>query len=695
MIAGYSKASHGGRQGWLIRTDDQGAETWSRTFAPSSSNDMFNALEVTADGGLVIAGTQKNRPWLLATDSSGIERWSQVYEDFEIEARIHDLFADDGGGYVLLGDDKVTHANLDFLVLRTDLDGNEVWRQTYGGEGNDVGYAVVQDSDGGFVLAGTTQSFGAGDNDGWIVGIDRDGTERWNLALGGISAGWLKAVAPVDGEGHILVGVTYSSGAGGADLWMVRLDTSGPTLPTMDWGLPLDRGDYTGIMAMAPAPDGGFFVSGRIIPEGGEHLQAWILRTDRDGHILWEHTNLGEDSHLACLLALDDGGVAAGGTVPDVAGASDGWFLILDSEGNEVVDRRYERTIGGTDSITTLFRAQDGGFVLAGYAWSNHGWAMRVDSEGTPMWDRLYGQEGWSTFGSGFELENGDLIFAGDEGPDGVGSETQQSWVVQTDADGIMKWSRHYGAPGVDWNTQISRAWHGDFIVSSYLGVDFNYTAQLRRISSEGNERWVRSYGEADPMALASQILTLPDGGFAVSGSRTVDDRVLGTIHRTDRNGVELWTQSFDVDGYAYRMAPGDDGGFCLGMIAGAAWDEGYVLKTTPEERGMVVRVLDPQDAYAPTTPLEFTIRLDNPGQEAAGITRATFWARSGSLVDYQMKLYDGPTFEITPGEPFDYPFSLMIPSSAPLGCYEAGITIYDGESELFSDGFIFEMVSP
>ena len=450
-----------------------------------------------------------------------------------------------------------------------------------------------------------------------------------------------------------------------------------------------------------PRPRGGLFGCGRFVGEGGSfsYPRAWIFRADRDGNNLWEKI-LGEDDGLYSLTslgALEGGGVAAAGYAPDSTGTSSGWLFVIDADGNEVVNRRYIGVPGGYNAFHQVVPTQDGGFILAGAQGGSdyQGWAMRTDGDGNPIWNRLYGEEGYSVFNDVLEVENGDLIFCGEEEPGGSGSDTQ-SWAVRSDADGHIQWNRYYGEPGADYGNHITAAWHGNAVISSNHYLDGIYSPQLREISGDGDEHWVRTFNETDPLAYTWEVIATPDGGFAMSFNQTVDDQRMGSIVRTNGDGVELWTQSFGIGGFAGAIAPSDDGGFFLGMaFAGDAGGESYMLKTTPESRGLIVRVLDTPETATLGEALKFTIRAENLGQEVAGLTRAVFWAKSGSQVDYRSPLYDGRPFEIAPGSPFHYPFSMKIPSGAPLGDYEAGITIYDGDTELFSDGFVFEMLRP
>ena len=108
---------------------------------------------------------------------------------------------------------------------------------------------------------------------------------------------------------------------------------------------------------------------------------------------------------------------------------------------------------------------------------------------------------------------------------------------------------------------------------------------------------------------------------------------------------------------------------------------------------GLAVLLTEYQPNYAPGDPFGFTINVENRDPRATALTRGVFWAKSPPNLDYTSVLYNGRPFEIEPGQPLRYPFSMKIPDGAPLGDYSAGITIYDGDTELDTYGFDFEMV--
>jgi len=132
------------------------------------------------------------------------------------------------GGYALAGSRYSFGAgDLDIWLVKTDANGNQLWNQTYGGTSDDVAYALVQTGDGGFAVAGSTYSYGAGLSDFWLIKTDATGNHLWNKTYGGANYDWANGLAHTADGGYALAGITGSFGAGNNDFWLVKTDENG------------------------------------------------------------------------------------------------------------------------------------------------------------------------------------------------------------------------------------------------------------------------------------------------------------------------------------------------------------------------------------------------------------------------------------------------------------------------------------
>jgi hypothetical protein len=148
--------------------------------------------------------------------------WNETYGGQSNDAA-HSLVNTSDGGYALAGSTFSYGAgSFDFWLVKTDLAGTELWNKTYGGGGDDEAYSVIQTNDSGYAVAGFTNSYGNGGNDFWLVKTDSGGNKVWSQPYGGTSDDKAYCVVQANGGGYALAGSTYSISAGN-DAWLVKM----------------------------------------------------------------------------------------------------------------------------------------------------------------------------------------------------------------------------------------------------------------------------------------------------------------------------------------------------------------------------------------------------------------------------------------------------------------------------------------
>jgi uncharacterized delta-60 repeat protein len=325
----------GGSDLWVLKLNSDGSVAWQKTYGGSSTDDT-HSIQQTSDGGYIVGGRTYSFGagvgdiWLLKLNSDGSVAWQKTYggPDFEYA---HSIQQTSDGGYIALGNTYSFGAGFaDIWVLKLNSDGSVAWQKTYGGSKGDYASSIQQTSDGGYILLGATYSFGAGDGDLWVLKLNSDGSVAWQKTYGGSDAEWGSSIQQTLDGGYILLGETYSFGAGGSDLWVLKLDSDG----SVAWQKTYGGSDEDSGSSIQQASDGGYIVAGETLSFGAGAGDLWVLKLNPDGSVAWQRTYGGsEEDWGSSIQQTSDGGyiVAA---VSDSFGFYDILVLKLDSNGN-------------------------------------------------------------------------------------------------------------------------------------------------------------------------------------------------------------------------------------------------------------------------------------------------------------------------------------------------------------------------
>lgn len=291
------------------------------------------------------------------------------------------------GGYITVGVTKSSGAgDEDVYLVKTDAAGNELWSKTFGGTGADNGWSVHEHPD-GYVIAGFTNSFGNGDYDFYLIKTDENGEMIWSKTYGGERSDRCWSLTLTEDGGFLLAGETRSFGAGEEDVYLVRTDAAGEALWTRTYGG--DKGDRA--FAAATAEDGGYVLAGQTFSEGAGDRDAYILKTDADGEMIWSKTFGGTASDVAHgIVGTSDGAYMATGYTTSFAPEGDDPYIIkIDEQGRTLWTRVI--ALEGVNHTITGEQATDGGFFLTGF--SNYpakersaAVLVKTDAEGRLMW---------------------------------------------------------------------------------------------------------------------------------------------------------------------------------------------------------------------------------------------------------------------------------------------------------------------
>ncbi len=307
----------------------------------------------------------------------------------------------------------------DVRVARARADGRTLWELAVGGAGFDEPTSLVATPDGGCLVAGMTGSFGAGGLDGWLVRLGSDGQVLWQRTYGGAEDEAFASVALA--PSGFYVGGTLRLGAVNADAWVLEIDGGGGVV----WQetLPGENDDYVG--SVAATPGGLVVVANSNSPLGGKgsvpFFRPWLVALDATGGILWQRTyDVSGGDIWSQIVPLADGGFVATGEVLAAAFfRGDAWIVRLDPQGDVLWERRFGDHFGpGFDGARQVGATRDGGFTMVGAtetggAGSQDLWLIHVSGGGELLWQRTYGGPGYDDgFGLAVAREGG-LAVAG------------------------------------------------------------------------------------------------------------------------------------------------------------------------------------------------------------------------------------------------------------------------------------------
>lgn len=299
-VLGYSKSNDGqltenagDKDFWLVKLSSDGNLIWQKTFGFSGA-DSGNSVIQTFDGGYILTG-------------------------------VLDVTASEGEGNSKLTTNH--HAGGDYWIIKLDAQGNTEWRNYYGGTFSDTPYDVVETNNGDFILVGSSDSNDVdisdnkGDYDFWVVKINNIGEIIWETSLGGTQIDGARAIIEKSDGSYMIAGDTRSSdvnvnqNSGAADLWLVNISSGGTIISERSFG-----GSDFDVARSLTHSNGGYILSGSSrssdldLTENRGQNDGWILKLNPNSQIDWQTTVGGSGiDYLYAAIELQNGTVIAVG----------------------------------------------------------------------------------------------------------------------------------------------------------------------------------------------------------------------------------------------------------------------------------------------------------------------------------------------------------------------------------------------
>jgi hypothetical protein len=371
-----------------------------------------------------------------------------------------------GGSFSNDGDVSGNHGSVDYWVVKLTSLGIMEWQKSLGGSSSDQATSIQQTNEGGYIVAGFTYSTDGevsgiyGGYDCWVVKLSNIGTIEWRKLLGGSASDIAQEIQQTNDGGYIVAGKSESNDGdvsgnhGGGDYWVVKLNNIG----AIEWQKTIGGTGYDRILSIQQTNDEGYIVAGESNSIDGNvsgnngNYDYWVVKLNNIGIIEWQKSlgGSGKDRAYSIQQTNDGGYIVAGssesndGDVSGNHGSSDYCVVKLSSIGTI----EWQKSLGGSevDYATSIQQTTDGGYIIAGESFSNDGdvtdnrgfsdcWVVQLTSVGIIDWQKSIGGSGEEAASSIKQTNDGGFIYTGgsisNDGDVSGNHGDADSWVVK------------------------------------------------------------------------------------------------------------------------------------------------------------------------------------------------------------------------------------------------------------------------
>jgi len=387
--------------------------------------------------------------------------------------------------------------------MLVNADAQVIFQKTYGGDG-DRANSVKQTADGGYIIAGWTNNYGQGSSDVYLVKTNANGETQWTRTYGSSSIfmEYANAVQQLPDGGYIIVGRTDNYGAGGEDVLLIRTDENGDTLWTRTYGTVYnDWANY-----VQRTSDNGFIIAGDFISGAGYYL----IKTDANGDTLWTKAYGTMGNEEASVILPENNGYVIAGTKG--FGSYYNYNIMYVNMNGEVdsASHSYSAGVNTSNYLKSFIKTTDGKYLLAGYAFNNTDgyfiYLVKTKTNGDTLWTKTYGGSGYDYAYSVRNTADGGYIIAGSTKIAGV----DNALLIKTDSNGDTLWTRTFGGAYSAYTYSVEQTSDLGYIVTGTISNQGNPPEgiYLIKTDADGNSGCNQSYSNIIPSRPASFLDT-------------------------------------------------------------------------------------------------------------------------------------------------------------------------------------------
>ena len=277
--ASESYSKYGDKDLFIVKFDKNGEKLWQRHFGGDRDDEGYDVVGVKNGAVLVVGYTESyghgyKDVYFLYIDKNGKEIWSKAIGGKDDEEAKAITISKDGSIFLAGSSRSYGDHGFEFYILKFSPSGKYLFRRTFGGEEDDFIYAMDATKDGGVVVAGSTESFDSKHNDVDIIRFDKNGKIIWHKIYGFKSKEWANAVLSLDDGGFLVAGTTKSFGFGKYDFYLLELNSRGSSR----WANVYGGEDRDMAHSLTKLKDGSILVTGETESFGNGDYDVMMIK---------------------------------------------------------------------------------------------------------------------------------------------------------------------------------------------------------------------------------------------------------------------------------------------------------------------------------------------------------------------------------------------------------------------------------